>query len=166
MSATADPQTDAAPSRLAFGDFVVDLRRGELTRDGEVVALRRKACELLVALASRPGELRSRDEPLAAVRPGVVVGEDSLAQCVHELPAALGAAGAAFVRTVPQRGYRFDAEVHAAAPGAPAAAEAAGAAASTPPDAPAAVPGRSATSRRRTWAVAGRERLFATLGMP
>lgn len=59
MSATADPQTDAAPSRLAFGAFVVDLRRGELTRDGEVVALRRKACELLVALASRPGELRS-----------------------------------------------------------------------------------------------------------
>jgi DNA-binding winged helix-turn-helix (wHTH) protein/TolB-like protein len=113
MSAPSDRSTPVARTRLAFGPFVLDPLRAELLHGGTVVPLRRKAFDLLQVLALRPGEVLGKDELLAAVWPGVVVGDDSLAQCVHELRAALGEAGATLVHTVPRRGYRFDGEVHA-----------------------------------------------------
>lgn len=111
-----------ARSRLVFGPFTLDLSRGELLRDGQVIALRPKAFGLLVFLTSRPQEVLTKDQLIAAVWPGVVVTDDSLTQCVHELRAALGDAGSTLLHTVPRRGYRFDADVQAARPAAPAAA--------------------------------------------
>jgi DNA-binding winged helix-turn-helix (wHTH) protein/TolB-like protein len=103
-------------SRFAFGPFTLDLSRDELLRDGEVIALRRKTFDLLVFLASRPGEVLAKDRLMAAVWPDVVVTDDSLTQCVYELRAALGDAGSALIHTVPRRGYRFDADVQPIAP--------------------------------------------------
>lgn len=146
MSAFGGPAPPSPRVRLTFGPFVLDPLRGELRRDGNAVPLRPKAFDLLRALASRPGEVVGKDELLATVWPGVVVGEDSLAQCVHELRAALGADGAAFVRTVPRRGYRFDGEVRsepAALPPAP-----------LPPTAPAPMPAAAAGTRSPSLAVA------------
>lgn len=113
----------AAPPRLRFGPFTLDRQRAELRRGTEVLPLRPKPFALLEALLARPGEVLPKDELLAAVWPGVVVSDDSLTQCVHELRGALGSEGAAFVRTVPRRGYRFDGAVepvHAAPSAAPA----------------------------------------------
>ena len=111
MLASADGVASPADARLVFGSYVLDPSRAELKQAGRVIALRRKAFDLLLALAAQPGQVLGKDELLAAVWPGVVVGEDSLAQCVHELRAALGPEGAAYVRTVLRRGYRFDADV-------------------------------------------------------
>jgi DNA-binding winged helix-turn-helix (wHTH) protein/TolB-like protein len=149
MSAAGHPSADDSPHRLAFGPFVLDPQRAELMRDGAVVPVRPKAFDLLLALAARPGRVLAKDELLAAVWPGVVVGEDSLTQCVRELRTALGTDGAAFVHTVPRRGYRFDAEVRAVPDARPAAvaSEAAGVSAATP--------GTRATSPKWALAAAG-----------
>jgi len=111
MSALADGVVSPARTRLAFGSYVLDPLRVELRQEGRVIPLRRKTFDLLLVLASQPERVLGKDELLAAVWPGLVVGEDSLAQCVHELRSALGAEGAAYVRTVLRRGYRFDAVV-------------------------------------------------------
>lgn len=123
-------QPAAEQLRLAFGPFTLDIGRAELLRDGQVLRLRPKAFYLLTVLARRPGAVVSKDELMAALWPGVVVTDDSLTQCVHELRSALGDAASTLVHTVPRRGYRFDGEVRAAQ--APAPAEA--------PPAPPAVP--------------------------
>lgn len=89
---------------------MLDARRAELQRDGVALALRPKPFALLCALVARPGEVLSKEELMAAVWPGVVVTDDSLTQAVHELRTVLGEAGAQLLRTVPRRGYRFDAQ--------------------------------------------------------
>jgi DNA-binding winged helix-turn-helix (wHTH) protein/TolB-like protein len=133
-SSLKPPDADAPPPRprLRFGPFTLDLGRAELLRDGQALPLRPKDFDLLTVLASRPGQVLSKDELMAAVWPGVVVTDDSLTQCVHELRSALGAEPA-LLRTVSRRGYRFDAEVRAEPPPAPSqpAAAAAPAAAAT-----------------------------------
>jgi DNA-binding winged helix-turn-helix (wHTH) protein/TolB-like protein len=126
------PPRPPARSALVFGPFTLDTVRGELLRDGQPISLRPKAFDLLVFLASRPREVLAKDQLIAAVWPGVVVTDDSLTQCVHELRGALGEEGAALVRTVPRRGYRFDADARAEPATPPAEAAAAPPAASPP----------------------------------
>lgn len=120
-SSLNSPGDDASQprQRLTFGPFTLDLGRAELLRDGQALPLRPKVFDLLTALATRPGQVLSKDELVLTVWPGVVVTDDSLAQCVHELRSALGDAGPALLRTVPRRGYRFDAEVRAEPPPTP-----------------------------------------------
>jgi DNA-binding winged helix-turn-helix (wHTH) protein/TolB-like protein len=110
---------DLQQSRWSFGSFTLDLGRTELLRDGQVLRLRPKTYDLLVALAGRPGTVFTKDELLERLWPGVVVTEESLTQCVYELRAALGSAGAGLVHTVPRRGYRFDADVRREPAGGP-----------------------------------------------
>jgi DNA-binding winged helix-turn-helix (wHTH) protein len=90
-------------------DRYVDLERGCLMARKEEIVLRPKSFELLRYLASNPGRLLSKDELLAAVWPNVVVTEDSLVQCVGELRRALLDDDQRLIRTMPRRGYRFDA---------------------------------------------------------
>jgi DNA-binding winged helix-turn-helix (wHTH) protein/TolB-like protein len=143
-----------AQSRMVFGPFTLDLTRGELRRDEQVIPLRPKAFDLLVFLASRPGEVLAKDRLIATVWHGVVVTDDSLTQCVHELRSALGDVGAALVRTVPRRGYRFDADVRAETTPAAASAPAVPATPAVPitpalPEAPTALPARTRGTRQR-----------------
>jgi DNA-binding winged helix-turn-helix (wHTH) protein/TolB-like protein/Flp pilus assembly protein TadD len=105
---------------LRFPGFDVDLARGELRVSGAAVALRPKSFALLAHLAGQPGRLLTKDELMAAVWPDVIVTDDSLVQCVSELRAALGEAGQ-LIKTVPRRGYLFDASPVAGPPAAPAA---------------------------------------------
>jgi TolB-like protein/DNA-binding winged helix-turn-helix (wHTH) protein len=98
-----------AGDRLRVDRYVLDLRRGCLLADEREVALRPKTFELLLYLASHPGRLVSKDELLAAVWPGVFVCDDSLVQCVTELRRALADRGQTLIKTLPRRGYRFDA---------------------------------------------------------
>jgi len=99
-----------------FGAFVLDAGRALLTRDGAAVALRPKTFALLTYLARHPGRVLGKEELLAAVWPGLVVNDESLSQCVRELRAALGDERQALIRTVPRRGYLFDATVADAVP--------------------------------------------------
>lgn len=104
---------EVVPARLRFAVFTLDLARAELLRDGQPVPLRPKAFALLALFARNPGRLLVKAELLETVWPGVVVTDDSLTQCIHDVRSALGDDGPQIVRTVARRGYRFDAEVRA-----------------------------------------------------
>lgn len=94
--------------RFVFADFEVDLKRGSLKRGDEEIALRPKSFAVLLYLLERAGELVSREELLDAVWPGVMVTDDSIAQCLIELRRALGDDERTMIRTVPRRGLIFD----------------------------------------------------------
>jgi adenylate cyclase len=97
---------------IRFLDFVIDDARGCLCTSGQrEVPLRPKSFEVLSYLAGTGGRLVSKDEILKAVWPRVVVGDESLTQCVSEVRQAIGDARQEVIRTVPRRGYRFIAPV-------------------------------------------------------
>ncbi len=62
------------------GGAVLDLARGTLTREGQVVPLRSKSFRLLCELARQPGRVVPKDELLDAVWPDVIVTEASSAK--------------------------------------------------------------------------------------
>ncbi len=115
MASGVESEIATAPPRLRFGDFVLDLGRGSLERDGAEIALRPKTFAVLLHLVQNPNRLVSKDELFAAAWPNVTVTDDALVQSIGELRRALGDDGARLVRTIPRRGYRFEAEVTSAA---------------------------------------------------
>jgi TolB-like protein/DNA-binding winged helix-turn-helix (wHTH) protein len=136
----ASSHAEESTSPLCFDQFTLDERRVVLTRNGAAVALRPKVFALLSYFVDHPGRVLGKGELLAAVWPGVVVTDDSLSQCVNELRAALGDRGPALIKTVPRRGYRFDAAVREAG-----------------------VAGDGAPSRRNRWLLAGGAALMSAL---
>jgi DNA-binding winged helix-turn-helix (wHTH) protein/TolB-like protein/Tfp pilus assembly protein PilF len=103
-------------STVWVGDWEADPRLNLLRRGSGSVHLEPKAMELLLFLARHPGQVLSRDELLAGVWPDLVVGDDALTQAVIKLRRALGddTHEPSYVQTVPKRGYRLIAPVHAA----------------------------------------------------
>ena len=103
---------EAAPQVLRFAGFEFDLVRSELKgADGASIALRPKTEVLLRHFLSNPGRLFAREELMDVLWPAAVVTDDSLVQCVGELRATLNDRSQALIRTLPRRGYRFDATV-------------------------------------------------------
>ena len=98
-------------NRLEFDRYVLDLDRGCLLLDGGEVALRPKTFGVLRYLAGNAGRLVSKEELFATVWPNLVVTDDTLVQSIGELRRALGDDGTRYIRTVPRRGYRFEAAV-------------------------------------------------------
>jgi DNA-binding winged helix-turn-helix (wHTH) protein/TolB-like protein/Tfp pilus assembly protein PilF len=98
---------------LRIGDWQADPTTNELARGGEVVRVEPKAMEVLMALAARPGQAVTREELLAAVWPGVVVGDEALTQCIIKLRRALGdnPRSPSYIETISKRGYRLIASV-------------------------------------------------------
>jgi TolB-like protein/DNA-binding winged helix-turn-helix (wHTH) protein/Flp pilus assembly protein TadD len=94
---------------ISFADFTLDLTRGCLWRGSEEVKLRPKSFDVLKHLASNSGRLVTKSELSSAVWPDTAVTDDSLVQCLIEIRRALGEAK--IVKTVPRRGYLFDATV-------------------------------------------------------
>jgi DNA-binding winged helix-turn-helix (wHTH) protein len=98
---------------LAFGSFRLDTHALELRRDGLKVRIRPQPCRLLVLLASRPGQLITREELRAALWPDVFVRFDlGLNSCLKQIRAALGESAGAprHIETLSRRGYRFIAD--------------------------------------------------------
>jgi DNA-binding winged helix-turn-helix (wHTH) protein/TolB-like protein len=128
---------DVTAPYLELPGFTIDVRRRVLLRreSGEAVALTAKAFDTLLYLAQHPGEVLDKDTLLAAVWPGVVVEENSLAQNISALRQALGESHGEnrYIATVPRRGYRFVAEVQARSE-LPAASDAPVAAPSASPE--------------------------------
>ena len=96
---------------LSFGDFTLDLTRGCLLRGEEEVKLRPKSFEVLRHLVENSGRLVSKDELIKAVWPDTAVTDDSLVQCLIEIRRALADDSHGYIKTVPRRGYVFEAEV-------------------------------------------------------
>ena len=113
----------AAEQRLAVGDFVLDLARGELfDAKGRPAELRAQALRVLLVLGERAGQVVGKDELLRQVWGDVVVTEDSLVQAISDIRRVLGAPGPEVLRTVPRRGYLLSLVSAGEAPAAPSAA--------------------------------------------
>lgn len=98
---------------MRIGDWEVEGATNVVRRGDDTVQLEPKAMEVLCFLAGRPGSVVTRDEPLGALWPGLVVGDDTLTQAVIKLRRAFGDDPRAprYIETVPKRGYRLIAPV-------------------------------------------------------
>ena len=95
---------------FTFNEFTLDLTRGSLFRGGDEIKLRPKSFETLRYLVENSGRLISKNELIEAVWPDTSVTDDSLVQCLIDVRRALGENGK-IVKTVPRRGYIFEAAV-------------------------------------------------------
>jgi TolB-like protein/DNA-binding winged helix-turn-helix (wHTH) protein/Flp pilus assembly protein TadD len=100
---------------LRFGLFELDLRSGELWKQGRKVRLEGQPVQILICLLERSGELVTRDELRERLWPAdtYVNFEHGLNAAVKRLRRALNdsADNPRFVETLPRRGYRFLAPV-------------------------------------------------------
>jgi non-specific serine/threonine protein kinase len=92
-----------------IGPFVLDASTDVLTRDGAPVALGKRAVAVLATLVRSSGVFVPKARILEAAWPGLVVQESNLAVQVLSIRRALAQAegGAAWLETLPKRGYRF-----------------------------------------------------------
>src|SRR3982074_2134697 len=101
---------------VQFGVFEVDLRAGELRRNGSKVRLQGQPFQILTMLVARPGEVVTREELQKKLWPAdiFVDFDHSLNAAIRRLRDALddSAENPRFVETVARRGYRFLAPVH------------------------------------------------------
>src|SRR5262245_48080603 len=107
----AEPSTPTFPRIYSFGPFTLDLERACLLRGGQEIKLRPKSFELLRQFVEHPGILLSKNELIQSVWPETFVTEDSLVQCVRDIRRALEDTAQHYIRTVPSRGYIFEAQV-------------------------------------------------------
>lgn len=93
------------------GDLQLDTKNFTASVNGEVLSLRLKEFELLAALASSPGELKSREELAKEVWGHAGVGSSRTIDVhIRRIRAALAEkSGYEFVHTVRGLGYRFEA---------------------------------------------------------
>jgi predicted ATPase/DNA-binding winged helix-turn-helix (wHTH) protein len=91
---------------LFFGHFEIRPRERQLLVRGRVATLGARAFDLLLALASRPGSLVTKNDLLDLVWPNLVVEENNLQVQISALRKLLGPE---VVATIPGRGYRFTA---------------------------------------------------------
>ena len=94
-----------------FDSFTLDTGRGALLKEGLEIKLRRQSFEVLKLLVANAGILVSREQLQQAIWGDQVVTDDSLAQCLIDVRKALGDSDRKIVRTVPRRGYIFEAVV-------------------------------------------------------
>jgi DNA-binding winged helix-turn-helix (wHTH) protein len=95
----------------SFDDFTLDLDRGCLLRSGQEVRLRPKSFEVFKYLVEHQGRLVSKSDLMRAVWADAFVTDDSLVQCLIEVRRALGDESRRYVKTVPRRGYIFEAKM-------------------------------------------------------
>ena len=107
----SEPASGVTSSRVTFDRFEVDLRSGELRKDGRKVRLPAQPFQLLTLLIENAGEVVTRDEVCRALwqTDTFVDFDHSVAAAVNKIREALGdsAENPRFVETLPRKGYRF-----------------------------------------------------------
>ena len=100
---------------ISFGEFELDCRTAELRRNGTELKLQPQPAKVLLILASRAGEVVTRDELTEQVwgSDTFVDFEHGLNFAIRQIRTALDddATNPSFVETVHRRGYRFIATV-------------------------------------------------------
>ena len=101
---------------IAFAEFNFDPAHRRLYRDGEPVAMYAKTFDLLGFLIANNGSVVSKEQILENVWRDQFVEESNLSVQVSALRKALGEKADAprFLLTIPGKGYKFVADVHAA----------------------------------------------------
>src|SRR5271154_5850655 len=105
----------AVGERLKFGEFELAPVARALWRRGESVRLGSRALEILIALASRPGQILSKDDLTQMVWRGALVDDTALRVGISAVRKALGNGGDRYITTVPGRGYCFVLDVETTA---------------------------------------------------
>ncbi len=107
-----------------IGKWLVEPALNRLSKDSGDVAVMPKAMAVLLALAAHPGEVVTTDELVQAVWAGRPMGDNPVYKCIAVLRKALGddQDSAAYIETIPTRGYRLVAKVRPAQPPAVIAA--------------------------------------------
>jgi DNA-binding winged helix-turn-helix (wHTH) protein len=102
---------------MRFGTYEVDLRLGELRKNGIRVKLTGQPFQILVILLEHPGDLVTREQLQRRLWPSdtFVDFDRGLNATINRVREALGdsAENPRFVETLPRRGYRFIAPVDA-----------------------------------------------------
>ena len=105
---------------IRFGNFEVDIRSGELCRNGIKLRLGGQPFDVLVALLEKSGQVVTREELHEKLwsQDTFVDFEHGLNKAINKLREALGddADNPRFVETLPRRGYRFIVPVVEASP--------------------------------------------------
>src|SRR5262252_2319040 len=101
---------------IRFSTFEVDLRAGELRKQGVKVKLQEQPFQILQVLLEHPGEVVTREELQHRIWPAdtFVDFDHGLYNAIKRLREALGdtADTPRFIETLPKRGYRFIATVN------------------------------------------------------
>lgn len=100
--------------RIFFiADWQVSPAEGALRRGDEMVHLEPKAMEVLVYIASRPGEVVTREALERDVWRGAVIGSDAVTNTVIKLRKALqdDARQPRYIATIPKKGYQLIADI-------------------------------------------------------
>jgi TolB-like protein/DNA-binding winged helix-turn-helix (wHTH) protein len=106
-----DTSSPSESQVIRFAVFEVDLRAGELRKQGIKIKLQQQPFQVLQALLEKPGEVISRDELRRRIWPSdtFVDFEGGVNNAIKRLREALGdkAETPRFIETLPRRGYRF-----------------------------------------------------------
>jgi len=105
------PLETRSPETLRFGIFEVDLRAGELCKQGKRIRVQDQPFQVLTILLKRTGQVVSREELRGQIWPQdtFVDFDNCLNTAINKLREALGdsADSPRFIETLPRRGYRF-----------------------------------------------------------
>jgi DNA-binding winged helix-turn-helix (wHTH) protein len=95
--------------KYAFGEFVYDAQRCELTGAGHPIPIANKPLEMLALLLNEAGLPVSKKRIYEALWGDAIVEDSNLTQTAYVLRKALSqrTPGRVFIRTVPKLGYQF-----------------------------------------------------------
>ena len=100
-----------SPAVLRFGTFEVDVRTGEVRKQGVRIKLQEQPFHVLTVLLRRSGEVVTREDLRSQIWPAdtFVDFDNSLNTSINKLREALGdsAESPRFIETLPRRGYRL-----------------------------------------------------------
>ena len=96
-----------------IADKLIEPTSNSILSGGETTRIEPKAMSVLMLLASKAGQVVTREELEDSVWTNLVVGPDSLTNTVIKLRRALGdeAKNSRFIETIPKTGYRLIATV-------------------------------------------------------
>jgi len=113
--AASMPSGRAPTARVRFGAFELDLRAGQLHRNGAKLRLQEQPFQILRVLLEKPGEVVTREELRKRIWPGdtFVDFDHGLYTAITKLREILhdSSEHPRFIETLPRRGYRFVAPV-------------------------------------------------------
>jgi DNA-binding winged helix-turn-helix (wHTH) protein len=104
-------ETARSVNTVCFGPFKLDLKAGELHREGRTVCLREQPFQVLKMLLEHPGDVVTREEIRKKLWPNdtIVEFDHSISAAIKKLRLALGVSAEEpqYVETVARRGYRL-----------------------------------------------------------
>jgi serine/threonine protein kinase len=110
-TAFTNPMEVTLPRRARFGAFELDVKAGELHREGRKVLLQEQPLRVLVMLVERGGDVATREEIQKKLWPNdtVVEFDHGINRAIKKLRQALGDSTEhpKYIETVARRGYRL-----------------------------------------------------------